>query len=128
MLFPRHIQGFMIIVKTISTSPLKPFFPFFISCTGHGRWERRVWSWVWLVVLGCVYVWNAFWWNSILRRIFGGNLQQNYEPHCKFLKFSKLLPFAPKLRTSLCKFSNTTKLNVIWCASLNKIGIKGTYS
>ena len=64
-----------------------------VLCAGHGGWEREIRSWMWLVVVGCLYVWDAFWWNSFLCRITGGNIQQNHEPHCKFKKFKILVLF-----------------------------------
>lgn len=89
-------------------SKLEPKYYFLL---GNGRWARKVWFWVWLVVFRyvkliiifieksffhndrlfnsfrCLYVWNVVRWNSILRRKFGGNLRQNHEPQKLFRFF-----------------------------------------
>ena len=69
------------------------YFPF---CVGYGRWERQIWSWMWLVVIRCMHVWNVVWWNTFLCRVLGRNLWQNYEPSGEYAKVD--LPHKVKMQ------------------------------
>ena len=58
------------------------------NTTSYGGWERKVRTWVWLVVSGRLHVRNAVRRDSLLCRVPGGNLWEDHEPQGELIEIA----------------------------------------